>query len=548
MNDKSREHPGPKNKTAVLLGAGASVDAGLLATAGLADKIIGIANQGDSLDKDDAVRALNAAYSGMIGYQGTHGENPLERVNIETLISAVRLLANRDTHEVAPFVASWSSSLSDFKATDISDFPARKLLEAIGRSIGNPVGNLSELSRITKAVADIARESVKPDLNKPFSDAERFILRKLIDLLGRPTKLDYLKPLLELAKNQPQGADVITLNYDLTVEMAAEQGGVQVNTAIESWRPGRPLDFPSKEGVLNLVKVHGSLNWRRKPPEDKFFPHVSARGMEEVELFSQDDSSRHDARLPWIVVGDRDKLGTDGPTLALNFAAREALQRANHLAVVGYSFRDPHINSLVRDWLAECSSRTMNILDNKWIPYNYQDKDKKSFRTEMVEFYGVTDRSRDSRLNARIQPLVGTAGNLLNEAINSRPAPDPDTLSSGFGVLEADSVRLEITWHGRDLSDARVSAEPGGASVSAEPNRRIGLYQSLPLPDEDASGLYGGKPSVKFDSWPSGTTKTIHAFPEVSLPIDLRIDGATIIGSQDDLVEIKDCEDDGTHA
>lgn len=51
-------------------------------------------------------------------------------------------------------------------------------------------------------------------------------------------------------------------------------------------------------------------------------------------------------------LGDREKLATHGPTLALNFAACEALARATHLAVIGYSFGDAHINAIIRDWLA----------------------------------------------------------------------------------------------------------------------------------------------------------------------------------------------------
>ncbi|OWY59604.1 hypothetical protein B7486_73675, partial [cyanobacterium TDX16] len=53
---------------------------------------------------------------------------------------------------------------------------------------------------------------------------------------------------------------------------------------------------------------------------------------------------------PAIVIGSGSKLRYYGPFLGLLQAFQEALGRSDVLITVGYSFRDPHINYLIREW------------------------------------------------------------------------------------------------------------------------------------------------------------------------------------------------------
>lgn len=525
-------------RTTVLLGAGASAGAGLSLTSELAAKVIEAAN-GDYPynsrgQKTDWVRALNAVYAGMVGYQGVRGDNPLFAVNIETLISAVRLLSVRETHEVAPFVAAWSPALSDFNSTETLHSHGKTLIESIQKAGRHPG---FEADKVSKVVAEIARGAVRPDLKAPFQKAERFILKTLVDLLGNHGDVTYFEPLLELVRTQEGGADVITLNYDLTVESAAANGNVRVNRGIDSWVPGQDLEFPPVDQVLNLMKLHGSLDWRRERLTNTFYPKMSARGIEVVPPASSETRDRDETDLPWIVVGDRDKLGTEGPTLALNFAARAAFQRTTHLAVIGYSFGDPHINSIIRDWLAGDPVRTMNVLDVSWPRYSYQRPAVSSFKSELLEVYGRHVTHQQGRIVPRVQPLEGCAENMFDATLNSRPKGDPDLLVTACAMLEPSALRMDITWHGPDLTDAFIMATPGGAYQSSQPNRKIALYSSDQLPgvDEEHSFHTTG---VKVEHWPSGSTQTAYAFPEKELPIDIRISGVTITSSRDEMTTV----------
>lgn len=198
------------NRTTVLLGAGASRDAGLLLTSDLAETVVKLANEQhtDRLSiTPDWVRALNTVYGGMIGYQAGQGRNPLLAVNIETLISAIRLLRERDTHEVAPFVATWAPSLSNFGPSDIPAYNGQTIIDAVDSSIapdrlGHARRRPHDARVVTEAIANIAQRAVSPNLTKPFEDAENFILSTLVDLLSNLRDIDYLDPILDLSQTQ----------------------------------------------------------------------------------------------------------------------------------------------------------------------------------------------------------------------------------------------------------------------------------------------------------------------------------------------------------
>ncbi|MFP3821562.1 hypothetical protein SB658_22970, partial [Bacillus sp. SIMBA_008] len=86
---------------------------------------------------------------------------------------------------------------------------------------------------------------------------------------------------------------------------------------------------------------------------------------------------------PWIVVGDREKLATDGPTLELLHAAEEAIERADHLVIVGYRFADAHVNHVIRNWMLRSETRTVGVIEPTW---SYPEPG--SFFGQLVSEYG----------------------------------------------------------------------------------------------------------------------------------------------------------------
>ncbi|WP_167366987.1 SIR2 family protein [Microbacterium paludicola] len=512
----------------MLLGAGASADAGLKLTSALASAVVERANeQSYRYGVPDWVRALNAVYAGMVGYRGARGENPLAAVNIETLISAVRLLRHRDQHEVAPFVASWAGSLSDFASSSLPRGTGRDVVDAIKKDVGQRFPRNGD--KVAALIASIARAALRPDLEKPFAEAEQFVLASLVKLLGEHTDVSYLSPLVELARAQPDGLDVLTLNYDLTVETAAASEGVAVNRGIESWRPGEELSFPPVPGVLNLMKLHGSLDWLAEEQRPGVGAHLRSPNLRVVDPQQPDQSDPRFGSIPWIVVGDREKLATDGPTLVLNTAARLALSRSDHLVVVGYAFGDDHINGMIRDWMNVDERRTMTVLDIAW-PRNAGLRAAGDFRAALVEGYALHQDGSHNALAPRMHLVEGRTKARLAQALTERPGPLPSPLASASAVRDGDNLRVDISWLGSDLSNVRCEfyAAQGG-NLGLNNGRALG-FSTEPF-DGDAPSPWFGQTVI--DHLPSGGAWSLYLAGDASLPITLRLSGATITGVQE---------------
>lgn len=470
----------------------------------------------------------------MVGHQGTRGESPLTAVNIETLISAVRLLAKRESHEVAPFVTSWSTSLSNFSSRHLPNSSAESLLQAILSSQNSSSAHTKDTNAISEAVASIALAAVKPDMNAPFKDAEEFILETLVELLSKPTDVSYLHPLIDLSQNQPGGLDIITLNYDLTVEKAAAELDIDFCRGVEFWTPGSRLQFPKANKQLNIIKLHGSLDWRSNFYTDVNLGPLLPRGIDIVDLDNMQPSDQH--KLPWIVVGDRDKLGTDGPTLELNFAARNALSSAKHLLVVGYSFGDSHVNAMIRDWLANIDEeRTITVLDYDWPIMSDRKYQRGNFKTDLVWEYGQLQDRLNYPVKPRMLPVVGTAREKLRVAIGLRPGQTPNELATAAAFKNADFTHVTITWNGPELHRVQISAEPISSTESAAAKTTL-FTEHPPAKRGRMEDIYS-QPAV-LDKWESGTDKTVYARSDIASSLLLRISGESILGRQSAHLEV----------
>lgn len=522
-----------QERTIVLLGAGASADAGLPLTSELASQIITKANEtyGSTFRNTPSwVKALNAAYGAMVSHQSNRGHSPLTAVNIETLVSAIRLLQDPEEHEVAPFVSSWSPTLSRFSDPTFDRRAGRKIVDSVTKAM---TGRASFADRdISEAVAEISRASTSPSSKPLFVEAENFILQTLADLLGATKGVSYLEPLADLARSQRGGVDVLTLNYDLTVERAAEAAGVTLNRGIDAWNPGEELSFPPQDGVINLMKLHGSLDWRAEN-RASFRPDPLAPPKIRVVDKEEASGTPPRRRQSWIIVGNRGKLDTEGPTLALNFAARKAFDRATHLAIIGYSFGDNHVNSLVRDWLALNDARTVSVLDRSW-QLGHLDG-RRDFRTALVGSYS---RDTDNDGNPAVPRLVavkGTAASHLAEVLSARPEP-PRSPSLELREINAAEERIVVaTWRGADLYDVHLSADSiedpeSIRQVPVQLQVKPGEGESTAWQTDLASRDIGYVKPIRLDSLSDGETLELTLPKGAPDKLLFRIFGSTLTG------------------
>jgi hypothetical protein len=148
---------------------------------------------------------------------------------------------------------------------------------------------------------------------------------------------------------------IATLNYDLSIEQAAQADDVPVETGIDYWIKTGRWSWPD-EGI-RLLKLHGSINW--------FFAEQKAPGHLPRDVVEVTEQSR-DPRRPALLFGQRGKLQAEGPFLGLLAQFESELASAHQLVVIGYSFRDNHVNDVIRRWTAEDIDRRILVIDPCW--------------------------------------------------------------------------------------------------------------------------------------------------------------------------------------
>ena len=168
-------------------------------------------------------------------------------------------------------------------------------------------------------------------------------------------KVKYLRPILQLTRQQGQ-LTVATLNYDNTVELLCEASGIEVERGLESW--SEEGTFRSDKGGVFLLKLHGSIDWALIQPGQTL-----ERPMARPEVRPVTAEAVGRGYKPAVVFGQRNKLTAEGPFLDLLSAFRRELARAEELVIVGYSFRDAHVNEYISQWINADATRRIVVLD-----------------------------------------------------------------------------------------------------------------------------------------------------------------------------------------
>lgn len=349
----------------VLLGAGASVDAGVPATFDLTEELVR-SIQGRT--GSTVAQALNFVCGTLIAYDTAQGRDPYAGLDVERVFTAVELLAERRDLEVTPFVAAWHPAVDHWDRGKPDPFFDEKFGEAL----------VSRTKSIEKVLAGYVDARVGVGRGETYRELASLMVNEMNGLISvAPKNVDYLGPLVALG-HQPLGLSVATLNYDLAIEGACEMEVIECDTGIQRWSQDRQWSWANR-GV-RLLKLHGSIDWkwRRADTETGEMPHSDI--VEEYLPLSGPDVYWGPDR-PAVVFGSRGKLDAAGPFLSLLVEFEGQLASAKHLLVIGYSFRDGHINEAIRNWLVEDRMRTMTIVDPAFPAYPKRD----DFRYELTK-------------------------------------------------------------------------------------------------------------------------------------------------------------------
>lgn len=407
------------SEVAVLLGAGASADAGLPTTVGLTKDLADhVATRG----RPEVTRVVNFVAGQLLSHEGVQGHSPFAALDVERLMTAIELLADRRTLELSAFVYAWHPTVAAIESEEGSGFGSNRLAEDIKRGLVSDFDHqlIEPLQRLIRTTVGVGGSG------NTYQTAFSVLRSALTSILQEHGDTSYLEPIFELC--QPWLV-VASLNYDLTVESAAERVGVSLTTGVEEWSTSGEWRWP--DTGVRLLKLHGSIDWREssRPLEEGLLPQlrIDVGGSRET---------------PAVIFGGRNKLRPDGPFLELLAQFELMLAEARALVVVGYSFRDEHVNEVLRRWLNARRENRLVILDpslgqercgsfglaksGDWTSFSSQLEQHlrgRPLRTAITT--GPHQRDELPEIPARIRFIHDTAKAGLPEAISVAMSQDP---------------------------------------------------------------------------------------------------------------------------
>lgn len=301
------------NDVLFLLGAGCSYDAGIPTVVAMINQIE------ETLLKEHPEWAdLESLYhyvkSSIIYSEGIFG-NYNSLVGVERLMVTLSELEKKERNIVYPFIANWNNRLIDLAG---ANFDGIKKLKSL---ITNQLTSWISI----------------PDYNK--ASYYRFFYR-FQQALQYPIR-------------------VFSLNYDLCFESMRPQD-IALETGFDESKNWNSMRFePNTLGVepaVYLYKLHGSINWYR----------AKERG----NVLRESAHPRPDAEL---VFGTEAKLQSADPYLFFVYQLRQYLLDSKIVVVLGYSFSDTYINTLLVQALQSSPDRALLIIDPS-VDESYLDK------------------------------------------------------------------------------------------------------------------------------------------------------------------------------
>jgi hypothetical protein len=247
--------------------------------------------------------------------------------------------------------------LEDFRDSLAADSGRGDLLARIERHLdsrpsrgdGTPMEKDVETVLETLAFLEdskkIAQPFLAPDLAASLRDPEllaslRASLQQFIrdKCMVRQQELESLRPFTRFLRVHSV-LEVFTVIYDIVVELLCDLDNVPYSDGFQlNWQPE---DF-DREGVrVRLYKLHGSATWYESPSE---------KDLKVPIRFSQPIIERLSGEVAYpLMMYPAQKLNDSTVFLSLHTQHHRSLRNYEWVVVVGFSFRDEHINKVFQE-------------------------------------------------------------------------------------------------------------------------------------------------------------------------------------------------------
>lgn len=207
----------------------------------------------------------------------------------------------------------------------------KNFLENLGRGIGleQALLNVKAPEIVENDIVSTVWKTIAPEDKKVYMSAingEEIDIKSLFDYLiyDRPNQI----------------VNVISTNYDKIAEYAISQTKAYCNTGFSPFLIGHPCDntndiilskLDNYIGVINLWKIHGSLDWFRKDDRIVSFPNID---------------TIPDGYQPCIITpgtNKYEKINRDPHRVLLN-NIDECFAASSGYLCIGYGFNDTHVH------------------------------------------------------------------------------------------------------------------------------------------------------------------------------------------------------------
>lgn len=288
----------------LLLGAGASQEAGIPITSEMIDKI------------EAELESNWKEYKGLYDFLKIQVKKVSDStLNVEDLVNTLDelLLLLKKQHPLSPFQLSWI-----------------EFIENVGYTI-------DVIEKFKRSIIESLRKWIAIDDNVSAS---------------------YYKKISEFQRKLSSPLRVFSLNYDLcvesicdrvqengnTIELTIERGFGREKDVTESWHWSRfKIGDEEPDPDIYLYKLHGSIDWERDE-NDKIIHRSVAR------------ITNHE-----VIFGTRQKVKAYDPYLFFIYEFREHCINSKIIVISGYGFWDDHINKILKQALNEDHSRLLLV-------------------------------------------------------------------------------------------------------------------------------------------------------------------------------------------
>lgn len=219
------------------------------------------------------------------------------------------------------------------------------------------------------------------DLNKLTEEAKNYIKDLITDSLKKaPSNLEQFKIVSNVnSDNDYEKAFIFTLNHDTLIEqyllenkILFSDGFVSKDNEIKIW------EYKSFKEKINLLKLHGSINWFNYDTNDSYEKNVCIYNNPPRDYFRA-----------LINIGSFNKLTeySRGINFDLQWLFKEYLTSCKRIIISGYSFGDKGINNRIINWLYGDRERKIIVIHKneeelfrnaRFAIYRHWQEDKRS--------------------------------------------------------------------------------------------------------------------------------------------------------------------------